>query len=140
MTIYTDYLDKLVEGKAELPLMAKKMDLGGITTWAVGYAEKEINISSDWFSGASLFGGYIASLADQTMFFASASKMASDEVLSTSELHVKYYKPIKEGQLTIKATVIDVSEQHQNVEAELYCGSALMAKAFATQIIKKITK
>ena len=139
MTIYTDYLNALLEGKAELPLMVRKMELGGIKRWEKGYAEKEIAVNREWFSGVGLFGGYIASLADQTMFFASASTMASDEVLSTSELNVKYYQAIKEGPLTIKATVISTHEQQQDVAAEIYCGATLMAKAFATQIIKKIT-
>ena len=136
MTIYTDYLNDLVNGEAALPLMAEKMELGGIKNWREGYAEKEIMINKSWFSGESLFGGYIASLADQTMFFASASKLKNNDILSTSELNVKYYKPIKEGLLTIKASVVYDNGAKQEVEAEMYCGTTLMAKAFAKQSIK----
>lgn len=132
---YKKLLDDVVAGKAQLPKMVDRMELGGIKQWSAGYAEKEVVVGKEWFSGNSLFGGYIASLADHTMWFASVSLLDTAQVAATAKLNIEFYKPIKEGLLTVKARVVKADVRSQDVEAEFYCDSVLMAKAFAKQAV-----
>jgi uncharacterized protein (TIGR00369 family) len=86
---------------------------------------------------ASLFGGYIAALADHLLACAVFTILADDESFATSELHVHFFRPVREGVLEIEARVVTRSKRSAYCEATTVDEVGdLIARAGATQAIR----
>jgi len=86
--------------------------------------------------GPSLFGGYVAALADHLLACAAFTVLADHEVCATSELHVHFLRPVRGGSLDIEARVVSRSTRIAYCEATIAAETGrLMARAGATQMV-----
>lgn len=86
--------------------------------------------------GPSLFGGYVAALADHLLACAAFTVLSDQEACVTCELHVHFLRPVRGGSLDIEARVVSRSRQIAYCEATIADGAGrLMARAGATQMV-----
>jgi uncharacterized protein (TIGR00369 family) len=137
MTWATDRLAALKAGTAEPPPVVRTLKLGTLDDWGPGWVTKRWTASPGLLNGdGSMFGGYIAALADQMLALAALSVDPGDCVFRTSQLSVQFLKLARGEPLLIEARVIAQSKQIIAVEAEFrFENGELVAKANAQQIL-----
>ncbi len=79
-----------------------------------------------------LHGGALFSLIDTAMGQASHSLNNGEPNSVTLECKVNYIRPVTEGELTCRAWVVHGGRRTQVIEADVYQGEKLIAKAQAT--------
>ena len=127
-------LDMIVEGKVEKPEVVTLMRLPDIDAWAPGKIETHWQVDEAFFStGGSLFGGYIASLADQVLSHTTFTVLDGDKFFRTISLDVEFYKPIKKGILNITGVVVHESRTRVHCQASFEQKGKLMAQAKGIQ-------
>jgi uncharacterized protein (TIGR00369 family) len=84
-----------------------------------------------------MHGGAIYAMADAAMGGALYSSLNEDEVGTTIEVKITYFKAVTSGSLTADAKVIHKSRKLASLEAELRNDGHLVAKALATWYISK---
>ncbi len=106
MTHWTDRLDGLVAGDATPPDLVQYMKLGTLDRWSPGEAVKTWAIDPLFCHGdGTVFGGYLAALADQTATFAAMTVMAEDRAFRTHQLTMDYLRLAKGRVLTVTGRV-----------------------------------
>lgn len=145
MTVWRRRLDAIRDGTAQLPAVVERLGLGGLTKWSEGFVEKEWEVKPEYCTGAgteaqTLFGGYVAALADQILAFAAMTVLEDDRSIRTSDLRVSFFRPISTGSLMIRGRVVNVSATLIHVEAEFIQGDAeaLVGKATAVQTVRAL--
>jgi uncharacterized protein (TIGR00369 family) len=133
-TTWQNRLDMIVEGKVEKPEIVNLMRLPDIDEWALGKIKTHWQVDEAFFSiGGSLFGGYIASLADQVLSHTTLTILDEDKFFRTISLDVEFYKPIKKGILNITGIVVHKSKTRVHCQVTFEQNDKLMAQAKGIQ-------
>src|SRR5215468_11158287 len=81
----------------------------------------------------TLHGGVYCDLADAAMGYAYASTLAEGETFTTVELKINFFRPVRKGKLTAKATVIRAGSNLGYVECDVRDGEGkFVARAAST--------
>lgn len=137
MTWATDRLTALKAGATDLPPVAQTLRLGTLDDWGQGWAKKRWTAVPEILNGdGTMFGGYIAALADQALTFAAMSVVDGNCAFRTANLNLQLFKLTRGEPLIIESRVLAQSKQVIAVEAEFRTESgALVAKATGQQIV-----
>lgn len=136
MTWATDRLDALVRDEITPPPVVMSLQLGTLDAWGPGWARKTWT-PSPAFSNAdgTMFGGYLAALADQILAFATMSVVPDDKLFRTTNLSVSFFKLIRE-RVEIEGRVLAQTKQVISVEADFRLSDGtLAARASAQQVL-----
>ncbi|WP_293677499.1 PaaI family thioesterase [uncultured Phenylobacterium sp.] len=137
MTWGTERLDELKAGTATLPPVVRTLRLGGIDDWGEGWVRKTWNPTPELATpDGSLFGGYLAALADQALALAALSVIPHDRLCRTVNLHVNFLRVGRAHPLVIEARVVAQTRQLVTLRAEFRRPDAvLIADATAQQVL-----
>ena len=137
MTWATDRLDQIKGGDVVLPPVVQTLKLGGLDDWGDGWVRKTWTSAPELLNvDGSLFGGYIAALADQILAFAAMTAAPADAMFRTSNLKVDFIRVGKAEVLTIEGRVVAKTKGMIHVEADFRRPDGeLIARAAAQQII-----
>ncbi len=103
-----------------------------------GYSECVLEVTEKVFNSyGTLHGGAFFTLADAGMGAALYAGLAEDEICTTIETNVVFFKSVKAGKLTCASRVIHRGATVAAAEAEIRLGSELVAKALGTFSIRK---
>jgi len=134
----TRRLDEIVSGQAVLPPVVQRLGLGGLGEWGVGWIKKRWEPHPELLNvDGSLFGGYIAALADQALAFAAMTVVPADSVFRTINLNVNFIRVGRAHPLVIEAVVVAQTRQMLTVRAMLKREDGeLIADASAQQVLQ----
>lgn len=137
----TQRLDELIAGKAALPPVVQTLRLGTLDSWAVGLVKKRWIPDADLLnSDGSMFGGYIAALADQVLAFAAMTVVPAGMSFRTANLSVIFIRVARDAPIDIEGRVIAQTRQLITTRAEFRKDDGeLIAEASAQQFIQKQT-
>lgn len=137
MTWATDRLDALKAGGAKIPPVVETLKLGLIDDWGPGWVRKSWSPSPELAtSDGSMFGGYLAALADQVLAFAAMTVVPEDRLYRTVNLQLNFMKIGRSHPLDIQARVVTHTRQLVTVRAEFRRDDGvLIADATAQQIL-----
>jgi uncharacterized protein (TIGR00369 family) len=140
----TQRLDSLVAGSPG-PQIVQKLELGTLDAWGVkdggeGWVRKHWKAKPELLNeDGSMFGGYLAALADQMLAFAAMTVLPADHIYRTTNLAVSFFK-VGRGDMDIEAKV--VSQSRQMIACRVTFRSpegVLLAEATAQQFLIKLT-
>jgi uncharacterized protein (TIGR00369 family) len=136
----TQRLDALIAGAAPPPVVTK-LELGTLDSWGEGWAKKHWLAKPDLMNmDGTMFGGYLAALADQVLAFAAMTVLPADHVFRTANLSVSFFK-LGRGDMEIDAKVISQSRQMIAVRATFTSpDGTLLAEANAQQILTPMAR
>ncbi len=137
MTWATERLEAISSGQGALPPIVEQLRLGRLDTWGEGWVRKTWtpHPSLDTADG-SLFGGYVAALADQVLAFAAMTVVPDDRLYRTTQLQVSFLRIGRNAPLEIHAQVIAATRQMITVRASFtQAGDRLIGEASAQQIL-----
>lgn len=132
----TKRLDELIAG-AEPPPVVRTLQLGILDAWGEGWVRKTWVSDPALLNGdGSMFGGYVAALADQVLAFAAMTVVPDGMIFRTANLTVNFFQVARGETLTIEARVVSRSRQLIHARAE-FKGSdgKLFAEASAQQVL-----
>jgi len=135
----TERLDEIVNGPVTiLPPVIQALRLGGLDEWGAGWIKKRWQPHSDLLNvDGSLFGGYIAALADQALAFAAMTVVPADCVFRTISLNVNFIRVGRAHPLDIEAVVVAQTQRLLTVRATLRREDGeLIAEASAQQTLQ----
>jgi uncharacterized protein (TIGR00369 family) len=137
MTWATDRLDALIAGVAEPPPVVAVLRLGLLEAWGEGWARKRWEPQPELMNGdGSMFGGYLAALADQMMAFAAMTVIEAPSAFRTTDLQIRFFKLGRADPLLIEGRVVARSRQLISVEVEFRREDGeLLAKATGQQFV-----
>lgn len=137
MTWATERLDELKSGRATVPPVVETLKLGTVDDWGPGWAKKVWRGSPDVVNGdGTMFGGYLAALADQMLTFAAMTVVPGDQAFRTVNLQVQFFRLSRGEELAIEGRVVAQSKSLIAVEAEFRnSAGGLIAKASAQQFL-----
>jgi uncharacterized protein (TIGR00369 family) len=137
MTWATDRLDALISGEAQPPPVVTTLRLGLVDAWGEGWARKRWEPHPEIMNGdSSMFGGYIAALADQMMAFAAMTVVEDACAYRTTDLQVRFFRLGRAQPLVIEGRVVARSKSLIHVEVELRREDGeLIAKASGQQFV-----
>jgi len=137
MTWATERLDALKAGTATPPQITQTLKLGLIDDWGEGWVRKSWRPAPELATAdGSLFGGYLAALADQVLAFATMTVLPADCLYRTLNLQMNFLRVGRNDALAIEARVVAQTKQIITVRAE-FCRAdgVLIADATAQQIL-----
>lgn len=112
MTWATDRLDALIAGEARPPPVVGTLKLGLLEAWGEGWIRKTWTPSPDLENGdGTMFGGYLAALADQALAFAAMTVIGGDSAFRTLNLQLNFVRVTRMIPLIIEARVIATTRQ-----------------------------
>ncbi len=134
----TQRLDALIRKEVEPPLVIQTLRLGTLDEWEPGWAKKTWHPQPDLLNvDGSLFGGYIAALADQIMAFAAMTVLPGDMSMRTLNLSLTFLRVGKAEPVTVLGKVRSQTKQIIATRAELSRpDGTLIAEATAQQILQ----
>jgi uncharacterized protein (TIGR00369 family) len=137
LTWATDRLDQVKGGDVVFPPVIQTLQLGGLDDWSEGWVRKTWTPAPALLnSDGSLFGGYIAALADQILAFAAMTVAPGDAMFRTSNLKVDFIRVGKAEILTIEGRVVARTKGMIHVEADFRRPDGeLIARASAQQVV-----
>jgi uncharacterized protein (TIGR00369 family) len=140
MTWATDRLNALKAGTATPPPIVETLRLGLIDDWGEGWVRKSWRPVPELATAdGSLFGGYLAALADQVLAFAAMTVLPDDRLYRTVNLNMNFLKVGRDRPLVIEARVVAQTRQLITARAEFRREDrALIAEATAQQIVMAI--
>ena len=135
-------LDALVAREAEPPPVVETLRLGLLDAWGPGWSRKTWTPCKEVLqSDGSLFGGYLAALADQSLAFAAMSVLEEGELMRTTNLTIQFFRVGKPEPLEIEARVLARTKRMISVEVDLRRPDGeLIAKATGQQAILSPTR
>lgn len=77
-------------------------------------------------------GGALYSMADTGMGGALYSELEEDELCTTVEIKISYFKPVTEGTLTCLTRIVSRTRRIAALESEILCDGDLVARASGT--------
>ena len=130
-------LDDIVARRNTPPPMVAALRLPGLEGWERGRVWGSWDVDPEMFhAGGAVFGGYLAALADSYVGLATASVLSSEELFTTADLRVAYFRPVTKGTLQIAAEVLNRGRRMAHVECVFVNDDdKVAAKATATQVI-----
>ncbi|MBO9710779.1 MAG: PaaI family thioesterase [Caulobacter sp.] len=137
MTWAADRLDQIKGGQTALPPVVQTLRLGGLDDWGQGWVRKTWTPEPELLnSDGSLFGGYLAALADQILAFAAMTAAPADAMFRTSNLKVDFIRVGKAEVLALEGRVVARTKGMIHVEADFRRPDGeLIARASAQQIV-----
>ena len=137
MTWATERLEALKRGEAAVPPVVETLRLGTLDDWGEGWVRKRWSPVPEVVNGdGSMFGGYLAALADQALAFAAMSVVPGDAAFRTLNLQLNFVRVGRAEPLVIEARVVSATRQIITVRAEFRRDDgALIAEATAQQIV-----
>ncbi len=137
MTWGTEKMDALVAREAVPPPVVETLKLGTVDEWKPGWTKKTWLSSPEILNGdGSMFGGYLAALADQALTFATLTVVPNDKAFRTVNLNVQFFKVTRGEPIIIESRVVSQSRKLITVEADFMLkDGTLIAKASAQQIL-----
>lgn len=137
MTWATERLDSLKAGTAVPPPIVRTLKLGLIDDWGAGWVRKSWRPDPDLATAdGSLFGGYLAALADQVLAFATMTVVPHDRLFRTVNLQVNFLKVSRNEALVVEARVVAQTRQLITTRADFRRpDGVLIAEATAQQIV-----
>jgi uncharacterized protein (TIGR00369 family) len=137
LTWATERLDQIKSGDTPFPPVVQTLQLGGLDDWGEGWARKTWTPAPELLnSDGSLFGGYIAALADQILAFATMTVAPADALFRTSNLKIDFIRVGKAEVLALEGRVVARTRGMIHVEADFRRPDGeLIARASAQQII-----
>jgi|SRR5215217_1658923 len=142
MTWATDRLDALIAGSAGPPPVVTTLRLGLVDAWGEGWARKRWEPHADILNGdGSMFGGYLAALADQMLAFTAMTVIEDPCAFRTTDLQVRFFKIGRAHPLLIEGRVTSRSRSLIWAEVEFRREDGeLMAKATGQQFVTPFPK
>lgn len=136
MTFWSDTLDSIVAGTNEPPPMVGALKLPTIEGWAPGSVWGDWALNTEMYHAmGSVFGGYLAALADSYTGLAMFTVLTDQEAFTTSDLRLAFFRPVTTD-LHIVAEVLNRGRRQAHVEATFVDDRDKVAcKATATQVI-----
>jgi len=137
MTWGTDRLAALKAGIGEPPPIVRTLRLGLVDDWGEGWVRKSWSPHPDLETAdGSLFGGYLAALADQVLSFAAITVVPDDRLFRTLNLQVNFIRVGRSHPLAIEAKVVAQTRQMITVRADFRREDGkLIADASAQQLL-----
>ncbi|CAN5531415.1 PaaI family thioesterase [soil metagenome] len=137
MTWATERLEALKRGEATPPPVVQTLGLGTLDEWGEGWIRKKWDPTPELLNAdGSMFGGYLAALADQALAFATMTAVPADALFRTINLQMNYVRVGRAHSLLIEARVIAATKQMITVRAEFRREDGeLIAEASAQQLI-----
>jgi uncharacterized protein (TIGR00369 family) len=129
-------LDAIVAGTGEPPPMVVALKLPTIQGWEPGSVWGDWPLNKEMYHAAgSVFGGYLAALADSYTGLAMFTVLTDQESFTTSDLRLAFFRPVTTD-LHIVAEVLNRGRRQAHVEATFVDDRDKVAcKATATQVI-----
>jgi acyl-CoA thioesterase len=128
----------------KVPVNAKGFDLFGdfigltLTKCENGYSQCVLEVNSRLFNPlGTTHGGATYTMADSGMGSALYATLDEDELCSTIETKIVYFKAVKSGRLICDTRVIYRSKRLATLESEITQNDQLIAKAIGTWTIYK---
>lgn len=136
----TQRLDDLIAGTAIPPPVIQTLQLGTLESWAPGLVKKRWNPGPDLLNAdGSMFGGYIAALADQALAFAAMTVVPADMSFRTANLLVSFIRVAGHAPIHIEGRVVAQTRQLITARAEFRREDGeLIAEASAQQFLQPI--
>jgi uncharacterized protein (TIGR00369 family) len=133
----TERLDALIRDDVVLPPVSRTLRLGALDSWGAGWVKKSWTPHPEVLNvDGSLFGGYIAALADQILTFAAMTTVPENTFFRTLNLSVSFVRVGKAEPLTIEAQVTSQTRQIIAVRAQfIRPDGQLIAEASAQQFL-----
>ena len=137
MTWATDRLDAIVRREADPPPVVTTLHLGLVDSWGEGWARKRWEPRPEVMnSDGSMFGGYLAALADQMLTFAAMTVIDDASAFRTTDLQIRFFKVGRAHALLIEGRVVARSRALITVEVEFRREDGeLIAKATGQQFV-----
>lgn len=137
MTWATDRLDALVAGDVTPPPVVRTLRLGLVDEWGEGWIRKSWEPHPDLATeDGSLFGGYVAALADQALAFAAMTVVPGDAAFRTINLNLNFVRMGRNHGLRIEARVVSRSRRLITARVEFRDpAGALIAEATGQQLV-----
>lgn len=137
MTWATERLDALKAGDMTVPPVVTTLRMGTLEDWGPGWVRKTWRPTPEILNGdGSLFGGYLAALADQILAFAAMTVVPDETYYRTINLQMQFVKVGAARPLTIEGRVTASTRQLITVEADFRREDGeLIARAAAQQIL-----
>jgi uncharacterized protein (TIGR00369 family) len=137
MTWATERLEALKLGQATPPPVVETLRLGLLDDWGDGWVRKTWSPVPELQTGdGSLFGGYLAALADQVLSFATLTVVPGDMHFRTINLQMNFLRVGRMHPLKIEAKVVARTRQMITVRAEFRReDDELLAEATAQQLL-----
>src|SRR5260370_16746441 len=124
----TQRLDELVNGQGNnLRPVIQTLRLGALDEWGVGWLKKRWQPHPGLLNvDGSLFGGYIAALADQALAFAAMTVVPGDRVFRTINLNVNFIRVGRAHPVEIEAVVVAQPDRMLTVRPTLKRSDAVL--------------
>jgi uncharacterized protein (TIGR00369 family) len=137
MTWASERLDALKAGTATPPPIVETLKLGLLDDWGEGWVRKSWAPAPELQTAdGSLFGGYLAALADQVLSFAAMTVTPGDMHYRTTNLQMNFVRVGRSQPLKIEARVVSKTRQMITVRAEFRREDGeLIAEATAQQLL-----
>jgi uncharacterized protein (TIGR00369 family) len=137
MTWGTERLAALKAGVGEPPPIVRTLKLGLIDDWGEGWVRKTWSPHAELATAdGSLFGGYLAALADQVLVFAAMTVAPNEMHFRTLNLQMNFVRIGRTQPLAIEAKVVAHTRQMITVRAEFRREDGeLLAEASAQQLL-----
>lgn len=136
MTWATERLDEIRQPDAQRPPVVETLKMGLLDDWGPGWVRKSWAPSPDLLQAdGSLFGGYLAALADQVLAFAAMTVVPDEFYFRTVNLQMQFVRIGRGHPLEIEGRVVGRTRQLITVEADFRRPDGeLIAKANAQQV------
>lgn len=137
MSWATERLAELKAGGAEVPPIVSTLRLGTLDDWGEGWVRKSWSPAPELATAdGSLFGGYLAALADQVLTFAAMTVAPDEAHFRTLNLQLNFVRVGRNHPLAIEARVVARTRQLVTVRAEFRRDDGeLIAEATAQQLL-----
>lgn len=120
MPSWSNILKRIAAGemeKAPPHVSALNLYAGKLTVIEPGRIRYDWPVDPQYLNPVAIFGGYLATLADQTCSFALMTLLKDDQNFTTSDLQMHFFRPVTEGVLACEGHVVNVSKTQAYVEA-----------------------
>ncbi|ATQ44374.1 PaaI family thioesterase [Caulobacter mirabilis] len=137
MTWATERLEALKRREATPPPVVETLRLGLVDDWGEGWARKRWEPDAGLLNGdGTVFGGYLAALADQMLTFAAMTVLTDAEAMRTTDLQIRFFKLVRSGPLIVEGRVVRRSRSLIHVEVDFRSEDGdLVARASGQQFV-----
>ena len=140
MSYWSELLNSIVNGTAQPPPFVRTLGTTRLKRWEPGGVWCEWEVNPALFQDQnSLFGGFVAALADEVLGFATMTILDEGEVFITTDLHVIFHRSIKDGVLCFEGKIVQRKKRSAHAEVVITSqDGTIVAKATATEIIRRV--
>lgn len=130
MPTWSNILERIqARDSAKAPPHVHALNLyeGSLTILGEGHIRFDWPVNQAYLNPAAVFGGYLATLADQTCSFALMTMLKDDQNFTTSDLSIHFFRPVVSGTLACEGKVVNVSKTQAYVEADFTLDTGKLA-------------